>query len=118
MTVRQLAMIGPFVFSVLTTPCLAGPCAKDIERIQVLIDQKLNATAAAGPMANQSVGAQMHRQPTPGSIAAAESKLGELSPKMIEAVKDAMTRARNADIAGDSEGCARALSEVQREITP
>ena len=92
----------------------SGARAKDIERIRILINQKLDA-AAAGPTANQTVGAQMHRQP--GSIAAAESKLGELSPKRIEAVKDARTRARNANIAGDSEGCARALSEVQREIT-
>ena len=54
MTVRQLLVIGPFALSLLALPCQAGPCSKDIERIQVLIDAKLNAIAAAGPTADQS----------------------------------------------------------------
>ena len=79
MTVSQLLVIGPFALSLLALPCQAGPCSQDIERIQVLIDAKLNAIAAAGPAADQSTAAQMHRQPTPRSMAQAESKLGELS---------------------------------------
>ena len=118
MTVRRLLIISPFALSLLALPCQAGPCSKDIERIQVLIDTKLNAIAAAGPTADQSTAAQLHRQPTPGSIAQAEQKLGELSPSTIEKVKDAMTRARSADTAGDADGCQRALAEVQNQIGP
>jgi hypothetical protein len=116
MTVCRLLVISPLALCLLALPCQAGPCSTDVERIQVRIDTKLNAIAAAGPAADQSTAAQMHRQPTPGSIAQAEQKLGELSPDAIAKVKDAMTRARGADAAGDAAGCQRALDEVEREI--
>jgi len=118
MAIRQLLVISPFALSLLALPCQAGPCSKDIERVQSLIDAKLNAIAAAGPSAGQSVEAQMHRQPTPRSMVEAERKLGELSPSTIEKVRDAIARARNADAAGDEAACQRALDEVQREIGP
>ena len=60
----------------------------------------------------------MHRQPTPRSVAAAESRLGELSPETIEAAKAAMGRARESDRAGDQSACEQALAEVQRLIGP
>jgi hypothetical protein len=118
MAIRRLLVISPFALSLLAVPCQAGPCSKDLERVQVLIDTKLNAIAAAGPTADQSASAQLHRQPTPGSIAQAEQKLGELSPSTIENVKAAMTRARSADAAGDADGCNRALAEVRSHIGP
>ena len=58
----------------------------------------------------------MHRQPTPGSIAAAESKLDELSSDTGEAVKAAMARARKTDLANDKSACEQALADVQRAI--
>jgi len=116
MTVRRLLAVSPFALSLLALPCQAGPCSKDLERIQLLVDARLNAIAAAGPTAGQSTAAQMHRQPTPRSMAEAEQKLGELSPSAIEKVKDAMTRARSADAAGDAAGCQQALDEVERGI--
>ncbi len=118
MSIRQLLVLGPFTLSLVALPCYAGPCTKDLERIQLLVDAKLNAVAAAGPTTGQSVGAQMHRQPTPGSMAQAEQKLGELPPATITKVKDAIARARSADAAGDAAGCQQALSEVEREIAP
>ena len=118
MTVRQLLVISPFALSLVALPCQAGPCSKDLERIQLLADARLNAIAAAGPTADQSTAAQLHRQPTPRSMAEAEQKLGELSPVAIEKVRDALTRARSADAAGDTVGCQQALAEVEREIGP
>jgi hypothetical protein len=118
MTVRRLLVISPLALSLLTLPCQAGPCSKDIERIQVLIDTKLNAVAAAGPTTHQSSEAQMHHQPTPRSMAEAESKLGELSPSTIAKVKEAMTRAHKADLADDADGCKRALADVQSQVGP
>jgi hypothetical protein len=117
MTIRQLLVISASAFSLLTLPCDAGPCSQDISRFQTDIDAKLNALATAGPSEKQGVGAQMHRQPTPRSIAVAESKTGDLPQSAIEKVKDAMDRARKADAAGDQPTCESALSDVQRIIS-
>lgn len=118
MTIRQLLVISTSTLFLLTLPCQAGPCSHDIESMQLSIDVKLNAIAAAGPVGGQSTGAQTHHQPTPGSIAKAEIKLGELSSRTAEEIKDAMTRARKADIAGDKSGCGQALADAQRALGP
>jgi hypothetical protein len=118
MAIRQLAMIGAAGLLLSTLPCRAGPCAKDIVSMQARIEARLNAVAATGPSAKQSVQAQMHRQPTPNSMANAERKLGELPPSTIVKVNDAMARAQKADTAGDESGCRQALAEVARIIRP
>ena len=59
------------------SPSLAGPCMAEIAQAQAAVDARLEAVAGAGPMGSQSVGAQLHRQPTPGSMAQAESRLGD-----------------------------------------
>lgn len=92
----------------------AGPCSKEIDRTQARIDAKLEALAAVGRSAPESDAATMHRQPTPGSIAAAEVKLGDVSPEKVQAVEALMTRAREADRAGDQGACEQALAEVER----
>ena len=96
----------------------AGPCSHEIDRVQAAIDAKLGAKAVAGPSARESTAATTHRQPTPGSIAAAESKLGDVSSQKVEAVEAAMARAREADHAGDQSGCEQALVDVQRALGP
>lgn len=118
MTIRHLVVISASALCFLTLPCQAGPCTKDIQSMQARIDAHLGKTAAAGPSAKQSVEAQMHRQPTPGSMASAERKLGELSPSTIVKVNEAMDRAQKADTAGDAAGCRQALDEVARTIGP
>jgi hypothetical protein len=105
-------------FVLLPLRCLAGPCASDIDAMQMNIASKLSSIAAAGPAVDQTVGAQMHRQPTPDSVATRESALGEVSASKIEEVKNAMARARQADAAGDKTLCERALNDVQRALTP
>ena len=82
--------------------------------MQAKIDAMLEALAAAGRSARESTAATMHRQPTPGSIAAAEVNLGDVSPEKIQAVEALMTRAREADRAGDQSACEQALAEVRR----
>ncbi len=97
-------------------PCYAGPCSKQIDELQVQIDAKLNRAAAAGPTGNETTAAMEHRQPTPKSIAAAEVRLGDVSQKVVEVVAEAMARARNADIVGDTTACEQALADAQRAI--
>jgi hypothetical protein len=82
------------------------------------IEAKLGARAAGGQGARESAGALTHRQPTPGSIAAAEQALGEVSAEKVDLVNRAMARARQADEADDAKACGEALDEVQRVIGP
>jgi len=94
----------------------ASPCSQNIDRVQTTIDARLEAQAAAGRSARESTAATMHRQPTPGSIAAAEVNLGDISAEKIQAVETLMTRARDADRANDSSACEQALAEVRRVL--
>jgi hypothetical protein len=118
MTIRQRLAISTSTLFLLTLPCQAGPCSADIERIQANVSAKLHALAALGPNTSQSTDAQLHRQPTPRSMAETEMKLGELPPGTVETVKDAMDRARKADIANGKSACEQALADVQRVIGP
>ena len=94
----------------------AGPCSADIDTMQARIDAALQARAAAGGTARESAGAKMRRQPTPSSIAEAEVKLGEVPAQTVDSIKNAMTRARAADGAGDERGCKEALAIIQRAL--
>ena len=96
----------------------AGPCSNDIGRMQGRIDAKLEAKAAAGPYAGESAMAGMSDQPTPRSMATVEERLGEISPKTVDAVAQAMARARAADAAGDKDACEKALADTQRALGP
>jgi len=92
----------------------AGPCTTNIDNMWGRIDAALEAKAVAGPWAKQGGFAGMSDQPTPRSMAAAEVKLGELSPKAVAAVETAMAQARTADAAGDAKACKKALKTVRR----
>jgi hypothetical protein len=81
--------------------------------IEARIDAWLNAKAAAGPTAEESSEALLHRQPTPRSIASAESRLGTVPPRKLDAIRQGMARAHDADSAGDLDSCRRALSDVE-----
>ena len=93
----------------------AGPVSHEIGRTQIDIDAKLQAQAATGSSAPESTAATMHRQP-PHSIGAAESRLGEVSPEKLKAVRAAMVRARSADDTGDQRACERASAAVPRAL--
>ncbi len=121
MKVRRSIVLGVLSAAALTasaTAVYAGPCASEIDRMVARINVKLGTVARTEPSAPESVEARQHRQPTPGSIAAAESQRGGLSVATVEAVKAAMTRAREADGVGDQSACDQALGEVQRLIGP
>jgi hypothetical protein len=118
MTIRRLLAVSVATLAAPTISAYAGPCSPEIDRMQTLIDAKLGTTVGSGRSAPQSPGALLHRQPTPGSIAEAESKLGELPPQTVEAVTAAMERARKADLADDKVACEQALAEARRELGP
>ena len=82
--------------------------------MQIEVDTRIEAIAGAGPSAKESTAATLNRQPTPGSLAAAEEKLGE-GDQMAEAVA-ALARARAADSANDKSACEKALADVRRVL--
>jgi len=116
MRIKGLLPVCAAVFAASISPSYGGPCSHEIDRLQAEIDAKLEALAAAGPSARESTAATMNRQPTPGSIAAAEAKLGDVSPQKVGALRVAMARAREADGAGDQDTCGKALADVHRTL--
>jgi hypothetical protein len=95
MRIRQSLIAGTaLIFSVSVT--YAGPCSEDIVRFRAEIDANQHANAATGSTAPESTAATTHRQPTPQSIGAAESQLGEASPAKLQAVTTALQRANDA----------------------
>ena len=101
MSIQRLVVACAAAFAALMSASYAGPCSQGIDRVQAQFDAKLEANAAVGPSARESTAATINRQPTPDSIAAAEPKLGEISPESVQAVQASMARARDADRAGD-----------------
>lgn len=88
----------------------AGPCTAQIAQVARQIARLQAGPAPSGvgeASAPQSLGAQLHHQPTPGSVQSALSKAN------TEAAA-ALDRARKADAAGDAAGCAATLDEAKR----
>ncbi|MET0742603.1 MAG: hypothetical protein ABWY78_04455 [Microvirga sp.] len=116
MRVLQTTILSAAALALSCASTLAGPCTADIDRAQAQVDARIAAKAQAGPMAAESPGALLHRQPTPGSIATAEQRLGEgARPEEALAM---LARARDADNANDAPACARALADVTRILNP
>lgn len=111
----QTLLVSAAAMVLAILPSRAGPCTSEIARMQAEVDAKIEAIAAAGPTAKESVAATRHDQPTPGSLADAEQKLGEGSG-MVDAVA-ALKRAREADNANDKSACDEALAEVRRLLS-
>jgi hypothetical protein len=118
MSTQRLATVAAVALIASASTGYAGPCTSEIARVQSRIDAKLEANAASGPTARESIAALEHRQPTPGSIAAAEARLHEESARTVEALTRAMAQARTADGAGDKQGCEKALAEAEHAIGP
>jgi hypothetical protein len=84
----------------------AGPCTNQIAQFEQAVRQSAGAPDA-GPMAPQSIGAQLDRQPTPGSVKRAE----ERAQATFAA---ALARAKRLDAQGNRAGCTRALAAAKR----
>jgi hypothetical protein len=88
----------------------AGPCTTQIMQVEQEVrhlQAAPPASRAGEPTAPQSVGAQLHHQPTPGAVEQAE--------QTANADADAaLARAREADAKGDGTACGSALNEAKR----
>ena len=84
----------------------AGPCSNRIAQFEKAVRQSAN-NPGAGPTAPQSIGAQLDRQPTPGSVKRAEER--------AQATFDTtLARAKRLDAQGNRAGCKRALAQAKR----
>src|SRR5262245_26132445 len=88
------------------TRAQAGPCSSAIARFELAVRQSAN-NPNAGPMAPQSVGAQLGYQPTPASIERAQDRAWA-------AFDATLRRAKRLDARGDRAGCRRALAAAKR----
>jgi hypothetical protein len=87
----------------------AGPCTNQISQVEQAIRHAQAKSGPGGsgePSAPQSIGAQLHHQPTPGSVQSAEHVANADGDAALE-------RARKADAAGNSAACAKALAEAK-----
>jgi hypothetical protein len=84
----------------------AGPCTSQIAQFEQAVRQSAG-NPYAGPMAPQSIGAQLDRQPTPASIKRAEEQAKA-------AFAATLARAKRLDKQGNRVGCTRALVAAKR----
>src|SRR6266508_5202987 len=84
----------------------AGPCSSEIAQFEQAVRQSAG-NPNAGPMAPQSIGAQLDRQPTPGSVKRAEERAQA-------AFAATLARAKRLDARGNRAGCTRALAAAKR----
>lgn len=105
MSRRIAAACFVLVLTLSIEPAHAGSCTAEIAQFQRAVRQSAGKPGA-GPMAPQSIGAQLDRQPTPPSIRRAE--------KRAQAIFAAtMARAKRLDARGDRAGCMRALTAAK-----
>jgi hypothetical protein len=83
----------------------AGPCTNDIAQFEAAV-RRSAGNPDAGPFARQTIGAQLGRQPTPGSVKQAEARAQAT-------FEGALARAKRLDARGNR-GCARALAAAKR----
>jgi hypothetical protein len=102
-----LSVAVAFVGSALAAQ--AGPCAKQISQLEAQIQsaQDLPPGSVGSPSAPQSVGAQLHRQPTAQSVESALSRANADG-------EAAVARAKKADAAGNAGECATAVIEARQ----
>jgi hypothetical protein len=104
MKVSAAFVIGALALGVASAH--AGPCTTAIAQFEQAVRQSAG-DPNAGPMAPQSIGAQLDRQPTPGSLKRAEERAQA-------AFAATLARAKRLDARGNRAGCTRALAAAKR----
>ncbi len=113
---RRLIPLGVAMLTATISTAHAG-CSDDIDRMQARIDAGVEAIAAAGPFVPAGVIASVGVQPTPFGMATVEERMGEISRNKVDAIHDAMARARaanaGANTAANYRACEKALADVR-----
>ncbi len=102
MSLRIAAAFFIFALGLSIGSAHAGPCSAEIAQFELAVRQSAG-NPNAGPMARQSIAAQIDRQPTPSSIKRAEQRAKAKFAATL-------ARAKRLDARGNRAGCARALA--------
>jgi|ERR1700733_3704803 hypothetical protein len=100
-----IALALSAVLSLAATTADAGPCTADIAQLE----RQINAEPPGpetGPTGSQTVAAQLHHQPTLGTVEHAEHRANAEADKALD-------RARKADAENNADGCEQALREAR-----
>jgi hypothetical protein len=84
-------------------PAQAGPCTNEIAEIEAALH---GPGSDVGPTLSQTIGAQLSRQPTPGSLKRAEARADAR-------LKAALARARAFDAKGNRSKCLKAVDRIK-----
>ena len=87
-----------------------GPCSKEIAQLEQVVRQS-ERNADAGLTIAQSVGAQLHRQPTPSSVKQAEHAAQTNFATIL-------SRAKTLDAEGKRAECMKALAAAKLMFDP
>jgi hypothetical protein len=101
--IAVLAVTGLF----LPAAAHSESCGKGIDRVQAAVDAAIDRHAEKGPFSRESTFAKLGHQPTPGTVARAES--GGAGWTGGEKAVAALARAREAHRAGDNRTCVSEL---------
>src|SRR5438552_2358932 len=88
-----------------TSAAQSGPCAEQLAQLERQV-ANIAPGPQSGPTSQQSVGAQLHRQPTPGSVEHAE----RVANKDAD---EALARAKAADAQDNAADCNAAVRRAQ-----
>jgi hypothetical protein len=100
-----MALALSAALSVTATAAGAGPCTTKIAQLERQISVAPPGPQT-GPTGTQTVAAQLHHQPTPGTVEHAEHRANAEADKALD-------RARKADAENNADGCEQALREAR-----
>src|SRR5882724_2955748 len=104
---RAIAIsVAALAFGLGVASAHAGPCSSEIAWFEQAVRQSAG-NPGAGPMAPQSIGAQLDQQPTPASVRRARQQARAT-------FNSTMARAKRLDARGDGAGCNQALAAAKR----
>jgi len=104
--IAMRALIAVAVLGLSLTAAQAGPCSEKIAQFEQAVRQSAG-NPNAGPMARQTIGAQLDRQPTPASVKRAQERAQSTFAANL-------ARAKRLDAQGNRAGCTRALAAAKR----
>jgi hypothetical protein len=101
--VHPLAIVPLAIALMCPVAAHAGPCSEEIARVELALSQA-QANRQIGPSAPESAGALLHRQPTPETVARAQTE----AEKNTDA---ALALARKLNAEGKDSECVAALEK-------